>query len=223
MKTSDVYRVRIGALSLVISGILFVLYPAIRPFSDEKSLQGAEAFASNAWILAHVLAMLAFILLTLGMLALHIRLQGTSVERLAFRMLVVCWLGIGLTLPFYGAEAFGLHSIGKEALRQQSPAFISVANDVRTGPGLPIFILGLALLAIGAIMAAFTVWKTPGFLKWSGIPLALGFVLYIPQFAGTQPIRIVHGAVIAVGCLLIALNMWRKSENQDHINPNNSQ
>src|SRR2546427_10969618 len=49
---------RLGALCLAVAGILFVLYPAIRPFSDETSLQGAEAFASNAWIVAHVLAML---------------------------------------------------------------------------------------------------------------------------------------------------------------------
>jgi hypothetical protein len=47
-------RVRLGALALAVSGILFVLYPAIRPFSDEVTLQGAEAFASPQWILAHV-------------------------------------------------------------------------------------------------------------------------------------------------------------------------
>jgi hypothetical protein len=51
--------------------MLFVLYPAIRPFSDETSLQGAEAFASNAWIVAHVLAVLGFILLSLGVLVIR--------------------------------------------------------------------------------------------------------------------------------------------------------
>ncbi len=49
-------RVRLGALTLAVAGVLFVLYPAIRPYSDETSLQGAAAFASNAWIVVHVLA-----------------------------------------------------------------------------------------------------------------------------------------------------------------------
>lgn len=43
-------RIRISAFSFVISAILFVLYPAIRPFSDEASLQGAAAFASTEWM-----------------------------------------------------------------------------------------------------------------------------------------------------------------------------
>jgi len=32
-------RVRLGAVSFALSGILFVLYPLLRPFSDESSLR----------------------------------------------------------------------------------------------------------------------------------------------------------------------------------------
>jgi hypothetical protein len=45
-----------------VAGVCFLLYPAIRPFADEDSLAGAEAFASGAWVIAHLLAVLAFIL-----------------------------------------------------------------------------------------------------------------------------------------------------------------
>ena len=34
-------RVRVGAAALVVGGVVFILYPAIRPYSDETSLQGA--------------------------------------------------------------------------------------------------------------------------------------------------------------------------------------
>lgn len=64
-------RVRLGALSLTVAGVFFVLYLAIRPFSDETSLQGAAAFASPAWIVAHTLAMLGFILVALGLFAVR--------------------------------------------------------------------------------------------------------------------------------------------------------
>ena len=210
-RTANAFRVRLAAMALIVAGILFVLYPALRPFSDEASLQGAAAFASTEWIVAHVLAMLGFILLTFGLFGLYISLQETTVERLAFRALVFSWLGIGLTLPFYGAEVFGLHTIGQEAIRQHSAALVSLANEVRSGTGFVMIVVGLVLLAIGSIMAAIAIWRSHIFPKWSGIPYALGFLLYLPQFLGTQPIRVAHGLVVAVGCLWMAANIWKKT------------
>jgi hypothetical protein len=207
-------RVRLGALSLAISGVLFVLYPAIRPFSDETSLQGAQAFASSAWLVAHILAMVAFILVEVGLLGLFIALQGSVVDRLAFWALVVSVLGIGLTLPFYGGEAFGLHAIGQEAVKEQNAALVSLADVVRSGPGLVMFGVGLLLLAVGAIMAAVAIWRSGALAKWSGIPFALGFALYIPQFFATQPVRVAHGILVAIGCLWIAATMWQLSNKQ---------
>jgi len=207
-------RVRLGALSLAISGVLFVLYPAIRPFSDETSLQGAQAFASTAWLVAHMLAMVAFILVEVGLLGLFIALQGGVVDRLAFWALVVSVLGIGLTLPFYGGEAFGLHAIGQEAVKEQNAALVSLADVVRSGPGLVMFGVGLLLLAVGAIMAAVAIWRSGALAKWSGIPFALGFALYIPQFFATQPVRVAHGILVAIGCLWIAAAMWQLSNKQ---------
>ena len=100
-RSTNTSRIRLGALSLAIAGILFVLYPLFRPFSDESSLQGAEAFASTAWILAYMLAVVGFILLALGLLGLHIALQTTAVERLAFLALVLSWVGLRCHINFW--------------------------------------------------------------------------------------------------------------------------
>ena len=77
-----------------------------RPFSDESSLAGAKAFSSGAWVIAHLLAVMAFILFTLGLLDLALRLRA----KLAWWSLIVSWIGVGLTLPYYGAEVFGLRN-----------------------------------------------------------------------------------------------------------------
>ena len=211
-RSASTIRIRLGALALAVSGILFILYPAIRPFSDEASLQGAEAFASTNWILAHVLAILGFILLGLGLLGLYISVQATPVERLAFWGLMLSWIGTGLTLPFYGAEVFGLHAIGQEAIRQNNATLLELANQVRFGPGFYVIMAGLPLLAVGAILVAMTVWKSERLPKWGGVLFALGFALYIPQYVATQPIRVAHGLLVAVGCLWIAAGLWQKSE-----------
>jgi hypothetical protein len=213
-------RVRLGALALAVAGVLFVLYPAIRPYSDETSLQGAAAFASNAWIVAHVLAMLGFVLVALGLLALYRTLRDTPAEGLAFLTLVATWVGVGLTLPYYGAEAFGLHVLGQEALRQQSAAMMGLANDVRYGPGIVLFGAGLLLLGIGAILAAAAVWKSGGLPRWSGSLFGLAFALYIPQFFASPPIRVAHGLLVTAGCVWLAFTIgqaqvWRTEPGSD--------
>jgi hypothetical protein len=214
MQTTRASRIRLGAVCLALAGILFVLYPAIRPYSDETSLQGAQAFASSAWIVAHMLAMVAFTLVELGLLGLYFALQESAAERPAFWALAISVLAVGLTLPFYGGEAFGLHAIGQEAVKEQNVALVSLAQVVRTGPGLVMFAVGLVLLGAGAIVAAIAIWRSDVIAKWSGVPFALAFALYIPQFYGTPAIRVAHGVLVAVGCLWIAASMWRRSNQR---------
>jgi hypothetical protein len=50
-----------------------------------------------------------------------------------------------------------------------------------------------------------------GLPHWSGLPLAVGLALYIPQFFGTQPIWVAHGMLVATGCLSLAVALWRDS------------
>jgi hypothetical protein len=94
------------------------------------------AFASFSWVMAHSLAMVAFVLLALGLLGQYIRLQETTVENRAIQALVLSWIRIGLTLPYYGSETFGLHAIGQEAIKQKNPALLSIVNSLRLGEGL---------------------------------------------------------------------------------------
>jgi hypothetical protein len=209
--TSLPARAPLSAGALAVAGIFFVLYPALRPFSDEVSLQGAAAFASAQWLAAHMLAMVAFTLLPPGLLGLYGVLQETAAERLGYWALVTSMLGVGLTLPFYGGEAYGLHAIGQAALQAQSADLVGLAAIVRAGAGLDMFLVGLLLLAIAAILAAVAIWRSGTYSKWSGVPFAAGLALYIPQFFGNQPIRVAHGLLVAIGCLWIAADLWRSS------------
>ncbi len=203
-------RTLLSAGSLVVSGILFVIYPALRPFSDEVTLAGAAAFGSTNWIVAHMLAMVAFTLLPIGIYGVYAALRDTPEERIAFWAFIVGLLGVGLTLPFYGGEAYGLHAIGQEAIAQQNADLLSIAAVVRSGPGLYMFLTGLLLLGISGIMVAVALWRSSRFPTWSGVPFALGLALYIPQFFGTQPLRVSHGVLLAVGCIWIAIELWRQ-------------
>jgi hypothetical protein len=205
------FRIRFSAASLVIAGIFFVLYPALRPFSDEITLQGAAAFGSSQWLMAHMLAMVAFTLLPVGMLSVYSSLQNTAAERTGFWAFVLTMIGVGLTLPFYGGEAYGLHAIGQAAMNQQDVGLMALPAVVRGGPGLIMFLSGLLVLGASAIVAAIAIWKSGAYPKWSGVPYAIGMALYIPQFFGSQPLRVAHGVLVALGCLWIAVDLWAQS------------
>ena len=197
-------RLRLTSACFAVAGLLFVLYPATRPFSSETGLPGAEAFGSTAWIVAHSMAIGAFILLALAMLGAYLALQKSDVERWLLAVLILSWLGVGLTLPFYGAEVFGLHAIGQAALNRHDASLVALAGVVRGDPGIWFIVVGLLLLAAGIWVFAIATWGSRLLGRWTAIPLAVGFALYLPQFMTPQPVRIAHGLLVAAGCWLIA-------------------
>ncbi len=212
------YRVRVGAMALAVASVMFVLYPALRPFSDETTLQAAAAFAANAWVAAHVFGMLGFIGLTVGMLGLLFSLTGTAASRLAFWAMAASCVGAGLTLTYYGAETYALHVVGRAAVASQSASVLALASQIRNGtPALVIFGTGLFLLAVAGVVAALAIWRSGTLPRWSGVLLGAGLVLYIPQYWGPQPVRVAHGLLIAAGCLWLAAGLWRYRASREAV------
>jgi len=197
MKTSN----RLGSLALALAGVLFLLYPVVRPYSDETTLRGIEVFASNAWVASHMFAVLGFILMSLGLLVLDRRAA------------LVTSIGAGLTILYYGAEIFGLRAVGLRAVSEQDPGLLAMVEAIRFNPiALSAFLLGLLLLAAGVVMAAIAIRRSGVLSKWSGVPVAVGFALFIPQFFGPPALRMAHGALIAIGFAWVAVEMWRKRQ-----------
>jgi hypothetical protein len=86
---------------------------------------------------------------------------------------------------------------------------MKLAFSARTGVQLYMFSVGLLLIGVSAVMVATAVWRSRVFRKWSGLPFAVGFALYIPPFFGTQPIRVAHGVLVGVGCIWLARELER--------------
>jgi hypothetical protein len=190
---------RQGAAVFATTAVLFLVYPVLRPYVDETTFDGLRSFATSSWIIAHLAAVLGFILLPLGLLAL--RASRTA--------LLVTWFGVGITLPYYGAETFGLHAIGERSAADGTTTLLSMVDSIRYNPyAATMFAAGLLLIAAGTILTAAGVQHS-SLPRWSAVPFAMGFTLFIPQFFTTAPFRIAHGVLIALGCAWLAVELWR--------------
>src|SRR2546425_3134978 len=122
-----------------------------------------------------------------------------------------------MTLPFLGAGVFSLKVRAQEPPTKNTPAILDLVNSVRFGPGIIFAISGLLLVGVAAIVVASAVWKSGSLTRWSGVPLAIGLAVYIPQLQGNpsfQPIRIADGLLIAMGCIWMA---WGTSKERGRV------
>ncbi|CAN5140908.1 hypothetical protein BH20ACT5_BH20ACT5_02980 [soil metagenome] len=159
------------------------------------------------WVVSHLFAVAGFLLLVPALTGL---LRETEGRRFAVAAVASSRLGVGLVLPYYGAETFGLRVIAQRAVRDGDPALLELAENVRYGSvQASMFLAGRVLLAVGTILAAVAIWRSGWTPRWAGVPLAAGFALFLPQFYGAPWLRIGHGLLIAAGCLLLAVLRWR--------------
>jgi hypothetical protein len=204
---------RFGAIALAMSGLLFFLYPAVRPWHDESTTGGALAsMSSGAWVAAHLFAMLALILMPLGMLALYGLLATSRGGGLALAATVIMWVGAGLTLPYYGAEDFALHAIASQVRSGETLDLLGLVDAIRfNAVASTTFATGLVMLGLGGVLVAISIWRTAILPRFSGVPLAIGLVLLIPQFYLPGWARIAHGVLVAIGLVWLAVALWTRT------------
>jgi hypothetical protein len=201
-------RARTGAIAL--AGVLFVLYEAAAPREDQTTLAGAESWTTAGWSIAHIAAIVGLILIPLAYGSLRGHLEGTRNEKTAFLAATTGYIGSALTISYYGAEVYGLKAIGERAVADADPTMTEVADAFRyDATAMTVFAIGLALIAIAAVIAAVAVWRSGTLNRWSGVPLAVLMVTYLPQFFLPHTGRIAWGALVTAACLWLAAEMWR--------------
>lgn len=205
-------RVRMGAIAFAIAGVLFAVYEIVAPRADESTLDGAAAWASAGWSIAHISAIVGLILIPLGYGAIRGFLDGTPQEGTAHLATVIGTIGSGLTISYYGAEVYGLKAIGQRAVADGDDSLTDVGNDFRLDPtAMTIFLIGLVFVAVAAVLVAIAVWRSGSLPRWSAVPLAALLVTMLPQFFLPHAGRIVWGVLVAFAALWLAAALWRAS------------
>lgn len=190
-----------------LAGLCFATYPTLRPYADETGPVGLAAMASMAsgrWLLAHLLGMLGFALLPVGLTAL---LGDAVADRVAVAVRplraarALAYAGAVGVLPYYGGEAFGLQAVGAYATTTHDPALVAVVTGFRYGGvALGLFGLGLLALAAAGVLVAAAAWRSGRAWRLVASVLALGLLAYLPQFFASPGVRVAHGVLLALGC-----------------------
>jgi hypothetical protein len=178
------------------AGLAFALYPALRPYGDERSLAGLAALGSTRWLVAHLLGMLGFALLPVALGSLG---RPGPARALAY-------VGAVCVLPYYGGEAFGLHAVGRYATATADPALLSVVDGFRYQPlAITLFGVGLLAIATAGVLAWFATAGSGRRWRVAVGVLAVALVLYLPQFFAPAPLRVAHGVLLGLGCWAVAV------------------
>jgi len=208
--------IRTGALLLGISALLFAGFPLVRPFFPLPSTKSptefkviGETYVMPAWLVSHFMAMAALVFLLFGILTLNAYLTDSKGERRAFVGMVFGVAGIALILPTLGVETYALPVVGSAYLEGKAD-LASILPSMYIGPDNIVMVLGLLLLAIGAITLAVAIWSSGILPKWAGVILAAGLVLWFPLLP--QTVRIVDGILIGIGGLWLAWAIWANTE-----------
>ena len=200
--------VTIGS-GLVGSGTMMGAYLLTRPYGDRSAVaaEAAAAYASPWWVAAHlfgVLAIALFALLTAG-LDEAIRARGRrSVTGRAARALAL--VGAVLCLPYYGAETFGLHALGRAHQANPDAGMLAVVDQVRNHPAaLATFGVGLLALSAAAVLVTLA-WSRHSRSRWAAWPLGIAMALFPVQFYLPAGARMGFGVAFAIcaGIWLVA-------------------
>lgn len=216
--------VRLTRAAFVAAGVLFLLFPLLRPWPDETvaGTELATAFASDRWVVSHLAGIVGLGLLTPAVLGLRTLLRdgglGGGVDgtgagahpgaRAATWALLTAWAGAGCSALYFGAEIFGIRTLAEAALRDGDLGPLADVEVLRMQPwAVALFLVGLLLLAAAGVLVAVALWRAGTRPRWAGLPLAAGLVLLLPQFFGGPELRITHGFLVAAGCVLIAATL----------------
>jgi hypothetical protein len=178
----------------LVSGVAFAAYPLLRPYPDETTMAGLAAMGSSRWLVAHLLGMLAFAVLPVGLARLRPDLGALG------------YAGAVLLLPYYGGEAFGLHAIGRHGVAASDLSMLTVVDGFRYNPvAITMFGLGLLVLAATGVLAVVACWSRGRAWRVSVGVVGLGLLLYLPQFFASPAVRIGHGLLLGLGCVAVAV------------------
>ena len=223
----NVNRIRLGAISLGISSLLFLISEIVRPLVFFDAISVAEYKISAALAVSNILFLPILILLSCAAISIYKLLSTSNDNRLAFWAMVSIIIGTGLFIPFFAIQAIFLPAAAQQYISGNIFAF-NVYDAALSQPFAIVFTLGGYLLFVGLTLFTVAIWGS-GFLpKWASTFLWVGWFLFIITtelpfdfinkmlWFSINPMlfAMLFTLLIALGGVGLSLGLWRQSALQ---------
>jgi hypothetical protein len=219
MSALNTIQIRLGILTLAISGLIFTIgYALAGPFvqamgnpNDFVRVAGSLGFRVGMFINPIGIALQFF-----GFLALYVYFSKSDQARLAFIAWLLATGGVGLTLPPTGVLPFVFPHIA-DLYAQGALAAFDVATAIFAYP-LFTAVLALAglLVTLGSILFSVAIWRQGRLPKVAAIlftiaNLFLSFAPAIPVTALVWPIDLAGAVLLLISGAWITAGVWQQS------------
>jgi hypothetical protein len=222
----NVNRIRLGAIALGISSMLFLIGEIVRPsiIMTESSIDAAEYMGSAALASSNILFLPILILLSCAAISIYKLLSTSNNNRLAFWAMVSTIVGAGLFLPIFAIQAVVMPAVAQLYIKAGTAFGVNVYDAALSQPLATVFKMGGYLLFVGLTLFNIAVWNSGYLPKWASTLLWIGWLLFIIVTQGLifmfmeeiywlfNPMLI--ALLIAIGGIGLAFGMWQQAPLQ---------
>jgi hypothetical protein len=209
MQTSNFTPIRLGALMLALSAVLFFAGPALTPFFESPT----NVLEQTGWLF-----IIAMTLFPCGMLAVYAHLNRQPGKQWAGVAFIFQLLALGPLQAFAGLDTLALSPTRRLYFQESSPEVFRVMATIMQSLGespfgfYSVFVLGMVILDLGMLALAIAIWRSGTLSKWAGVLYALGFVLFIgAAFTPAGNIfRLIDGVIGGIGGVWLAWSLWQQ-------------
>lgn len=188
---------QIGLIA-VLAGVLSILGFAIHPPTEDIA-----AVLSDAWVPAHVLGWLGFILAMVGWTGVYLKQasKAGALGRLGFFLL---FLGTGMVVGIF-FEAFAIDPI----IASNAP---SLGEVIAASPLLLIFLAVIIVFVIGAVLFGVSVIQAKVFPRSAGVLTILGSLIVLVAVLAALPEKIADtgGVIFGLSQVWLGYALWKR-------------
>lgn len=214
MSARDAFRVRLGILCLLASGVFSAIGLPLRgPIVLPKA--NPEHWAQVALIPTHDLAwailLPSLVIQLFGFFALYVYVKDTREDSLAFWGMVLSIAGNGLFLPFTGILAFIDPELGRLTQAGSAEGVRIAAQGVEGALSGPILAASGILLLIGSVLVTVLLWRSPKLPRWTAVPYllhALALTIVAPL---SYTMERIGGLLLLIVTVAITARVWKET------------
>jgi hypothetical protein len=215
-------RIRLGAIALVISSLLFLVSQILRPpfslFHPYDLVNSLPARSISEFLFIPIL-----ILLSCAAISIYKLLSISNSNRPAFWAMVLVVVGSGMYLPLFGLSAVILPVAGDLYAQGDTTGFY-VYETALSQPLATVFTLGGYLLFFGLTIFIFAIWRSGCLSKLASTMLWLGWSLFIVgdelflmlgyDLLWWASNFIIFALSVTIGGVALAIDLWGEAALQ---------